>query len=480
MQNISKQASKSRGPLHTVLLAAPLLIVGVASTGCKGDDGSSEDEVGETHGEHGESESGSESESETGEAEVVFWQDVAPIYFENCASCHREGGIGPFSLDNYEDAATWAGASALAVENRVMPPWLVTDDGSCGDWAHSPTLSDEQIDMIVTWAQEGVPEGTPRDDLSIPVPDTLEGDASYDTPNFMPEPQGGVLAEFDEYRCFLIDPELESDRYLTGYAVSPGNEAIVHHVLMMPVEPDIPSYSPGMTNLEVIQALDAESPDRDGWPCFGAAGDNVDISGLPVTWAPGQGVVEFPQGSGYRIAADSLYVIQIHYNMDTPESLGQSDSSKVEVAYADEVEKVGFFDLPDGLLGSLFEGQPDALPAGETAFEYTWEISVDDYIAPGKTSTSLWGFFPHMHERGVSLTARVLNAEGEEVGCLGDVPRWDFGWQLYYFLDQPLVLNEGERLEVTCTFDTSADDEPTMPGWGTRNEMCLAGIYVIP
>src|SRR5690606_29482673 len=59
---------------------------------------------------------------------ITYWQDVAPIYFEHCVGCHREGGIGPFVLDDYPSAAGWASTSATAVENRVMPPWLVTDD----------------------------------------------------------------------------------------------------------------------------------------------------------------------------------------------------------------------------------------------------------------------------------------------------------------------------------------------------------------
>ena len=73
------------------------------------------------------------------------------------------------------------------------------------------------------------------------------------TPNFTPEIQGGDLAAFDEYRCFLVDPQLPGDRFLTGYDVRPGNDAIVHHVLVMPVDPDL-VVADGMTNAEVMQA----------------------------------------------------------------------------------------------------------------------------------------------------------------------------------------------------------------------------------
>ena len=51
-----------------------------------------------------QSTSGSEGEDEGSEEDGgselrTYWDDVAPIHFDNCVSCHREGGIGPFRLD---------------------------------------------------------------------------------------------------------------------------------------------------------------------------------------------------------------------------------------------------------------------------------------------------------------------------------------------------------------------------------------------
>ncbi len=76
------------------------------------------------------------------------------------------------------------------------------------------------------------------------------------------------------------------------------------------------------------------------------------------------------------------------------------------------------------------------------------------------------------------MSVRVLDSQGEELGCVAEVPRWDFGWQLYYFYEQPIVLEQGQSI-VTCSYDTSGDSEPIWPGWGTRNEMCLTGLYLV-
>src|SRR5688572_16186255 len=55
---------------------------------------------------------------------VTFNKDIAPILFANCASCHRPGGAGPFSLLSYSDAAANADEIAAQTLKGHMPPWL--------------------------------------------------------------------------------------------------------------------------------------------------------------------------------------------------------------------------------------------------------------------------------------------------------------------------------------------------------------------
>jgi hypothetical protein len=62
--------------------------------------------------------------------------------------------------------------------------------------------------------------------------------------------------------------------------------------------------------------------------------------------------------------------------------------------------------------------------------------------------------------------------------CIGKVEAWDFEWQRSYFYKTPLRLEAGGEIELTCQYDTSQDRSPVLPGWGTRNEMCLAIMMV--
>src|SRR5215208_1420891 len=54
---------------------------------------------------------------------LTFSRDVAPILFERCATCHRPGQSGPFSLLTYEDVRPRARRIAEVVRSRAMPPW---------------------------------------------------------------------------------------------------------------------------------------------------------------------------------------------------------------------------------------------------------------------------------------------------------------------------------------------------------------------
>src|ERR1041384_5618182 len=55
-------------------------------------------------------------------AAVTFSKDVAPIFYKNCAGCHRPGEIAPMSLLTYNDARPWAKSIREKVANRDMPP----------------------------------------------------------------------------------------------------------------------------------------------------------------------------------------------------------------------------------------------------------------------------------------------------------------------------------------------------------------------
>jgi len=405
---------------------------------------------------------------------VTFWQDVAPIYNAKCVRCHQEGGIGPFRLDNYADAKTHAAVELARVNEGTMPPYFMVHDDSCGTFQADATLTAAEKTTIAAWVEGDQAEGKPVT-LTLPTKPALDGAMDIATPTFAPVPQGGALAEYDDYRCFLLDPPNTSNAFLTGYDVIPGDPSIVHHVLVFAVDPAAMGAG-GRTNGAIMQDMDGASPDRLGWPCFGGAGDGIDINGVPVTWAPGQGVVNYPSGMGFAVSPTDKLVVQVHYNLVDPASAGKTDSTTVRLRFASSVSRSLAFLLPDPFLDSLGNPTPDSLPSGMANTKYTWQRTGADLGLNGIPYVDLVAVMPHMHERGVRQTMMMGPAGG--MTCASRIENWDFHWQEFYLYKTPPRITPDTQLEVTCEFDTSRDRDPVFPGWGTRNEMCLNVLMV--
>jgi mono/diheme cytochrome c family protein len=53
---------------------------------------------------------------------VSYSREVAPILAENCAGCHRDGGIAPFALDSHAMAQGWSPMIREVLMTKRMPP----------------------------------------------------------------------------------------------------------------------------------------------------------------------------------------------------------------------------------------------------------------------------------------------------------------------------------------------------------------------
>ena len=412
-------------------------------------------------------------------AEPTYWSDMAPLFAEHCVRCHADGGIAPFRLDDYSQAKSFAMPIERVTRERIMPPWSVKSDGSCGEFKDSEALSDAEIELVARWVKGGAPEGEKRTVARPAAGPSLSDALEYMTPDFQPQIQGGELAENDEYRCFALDAPSDPT-FITGYEVVPGTPEIVHHVAVLLVDPNAKTElddAPERTNGEQMRALDDESPDRDGWSCYGMAGEGLTIVASPVVWAPGQGVVTYPNDSGVALRPEYKIVVQVHYNLADEKNRGKRDSTALRLQTAKQVENIGIFALQDEFLDTLFDDNgPATLPAGSASALYQWTASGEEIGMEGLSEAKLYGVMPHMHQLGHKYTMTVRQP-GDDERCAAQVDNWDFHWQRMYFYEQPWTIGPGTEISVTCDFDTSSVNQPVKPGWGTRNEMCLATLY---
>ncbi|MCA9488331.1 MAG: monooxygenase [Myxococcales bacterium] len=381
--------------------------------------------------------------------DVPTWQDVAPILEARCLQCHLGEGPAPMSLETYASARAWAPSIAVAVRERTMPPYLVDAGGDCQEFVDPGWLSEEEITTLEAWAEAGAPSGPSVEPLvGSPLARMDDPDVMLDIGvDFLPNESP------DQYRCFITDPGLVTDRYLTGYDVFPGNPEIVHHVTLFTL--DTPAA------IRQAEALDAEDP-VPGYACFGGAGvlQSRQITG----WALGTPETWFPEGTGLLLYAGSRVVVEVHYHTHDG---AEPDRSQVALALEDtvetEAEVVMFYDL------SM------SLAPGEADLPYSFAMDTQGLVGEPVPLT-VWGVFPHMHERGRSI--RLDDTRDGATTCLADVPRWDFNWQRSYFYREPIQLEPTDELRVSCRYDTSGDTEPVPFGESTEDEMCVFGALV--
>jgi hypothetical protein len=94
---------------------------------------------------------------------------------------------------------------------------------------------------------------------------------------------------------------------------------------------------------------------------------------------------------------------------------------------------------------------------------------------------------PHMHLRGKDMLFRAVYPDGRKEVLLS-VPRYDFNWQYFYALKEPLKVPAGTKIECVAHFDNSAanpnnPDPNTEVRWGDQSweEMMLGLVsYFYP
>ena len=123
--------------------------------------------------------------------------------YANCVTCHTEGGIAPFPLDNPELAVRMAPVIAHVVRQGIMPPWPPGPE--------SPPFQDERLlsledkSLLVAWAESGAPLGKPTGqqdgNQQQPVREVQPDLVLALDPPYSPD-----VSRQDDYRCFLLDP----------------------------------------------------------------------------------------------------------------------------------------------------------------------------------------------------------------------------------------------------------------------------------
>jgi hypothetical protein len=392
-------------------------------------------------------------------ADLVTWYaDIQPLVQLHCQRCHQEGGLAPFGLDTMEAVQDRAWSMLDAIDAGEMPPGA--SDPECRDYVgsdrlHLPAAS---RDLLASWIDQEMPTGDPSTAPAPPEADEVLAQVDLEVAlptRYVPRFEDASNPD-NEYRCFYLDPGLDTAAYVSALHPLIDNPALVHHVVLFTAPPgDLPAdYDPAI-----------------GEDCINNVAGN--ITGMMAAWAPGMLPVRFPEGVGLKVGADDLIVMQLHYYASTPEVSEAGDQSGYQFTLVADLAQ----EVQMAPLGT----QSFTIPAGDAAYTVEFELEIPSYVPFTLTA---YGMFPHMHVLGTGYRA-WLEHEGEET-CLVESDRYDFGNQMTYQYLEPMLISPGDTFHYSCTWDNSAENpnqthEPPIDvryGERTDEEMCYAFTYL--
>ncbi|HET8961383.1 hypothetical protein [Nocardioides sp.] len=317
------------------------------------------------------------------------------------------------------------------------------------------------------------------------------------------EPSAPHGAGTDDYRCFLLDPGLDRDAWLTGTNVLPGNPDVVHHVILFRVPPD---------QVDSAESMDAATT-GEGWTCFGGTGldvvESLDDAPWLGAWAPGGAETVNQAGYGVRLDQGSRIVMQVHYNLlagtdedvsATQLRLAPIDRRLTELRTMLLPAPVELPCRPAHDQGALCD-RDAAVADVQERFGRAGGAADGLYFLcgggprPGNVQSctrtvsepaTVRGVAGHMHLLGRSIEVEV-NPGTDRARTILDIPVWDFDNQGATPV-KPYRLAAGDTVKVTCRHVQWLRDElPAFEGqperyvvWGegTTDEMCLGILQV--
>ena len=388
------------------------------------------------------------SAAEPAEGVPTFTKDVAPILFESCVSCHRDGEVAPMSLTTYAETRPWSRAIKDKVATREMPPWHA--DPRFGEFRNARGLTQEQIDTVVAWVDGGAPKG---DDADLPELPAFTVGWMHGEPDYVLEQPVEYLVPAQgevEYLDFFSRVPFEEDIFIQAVEMRPGNRAAVHHS---------GAYMVSMPEGTVLKdglpfTSDGEPLDRDKVQL----GDGNQGTSKLVSYVPGRGYEAYGRGAAKRISAGEYIRWDMHYN-----SMGvdTTDRSKLGFYFYDgePTHEVTNNLSAMGPTTYLVRGQELRFTSRGAGVglpvippnEGDWEIVS---ITAVQNDTTIHGLTPHLHLRGKAMTYVATYPDGQTETLL-NVPIYDFNWQHYYDFAEAKQIPAGSKLTVVTLFDNS-------------------------
>lgn len=380
--------------------------------------------------------------------------EVSRVLAANCQNCHGATPQfgAPMPLMTYDDmakaspknASVKTSAAALARLNdqaNPMPPggtMPAMDRAVLVDW-----LTNGAAPAPATEGECSQGPMQPRDisywkNGLTPLP----GETCHELPVHAgqsgPDGQPYMVRTGEHYEQFYHKVPWGPDQVMTRFGSKFDNLTVVHHWLLFTSSK--PASQIGTHETTVGSTIG-------------------DQSQLIAGWAVGGDHVTFPADTALELTPNGILNAQWHYS--NPGSSAVPDKSLIQVCTVPRSMKANVGSLT--FLGTEnFNGPLGMPPKTMSSFGGS---CLNDSGGP----ITIFGFNPHMHRLGRHMNTVIQRLDGKMETVFDKA--FDFNSQITYVLNKPIVLNAGETIISTCTFDNHTDASVPF-GPSTEQEMC--------
>ncbi len=378
---------------------------------------------------------------------INFADDIAPIIHKNCSKCHIDGEAGPFNLVTYQDVKSKAKLIAYITENRIMPPWPA--DASYTHFANEMVLTQEQIETIKKWVEQGTVAG---DTSKLERPEILRKELQLGKADLIlrfPEKIKVTGNNMDMFLVCKLPYEIPHDTFVRAIEYVAGNKRLVHHVNVHLIQ-----FEDGKKR-NVIEGKNWVNQDQSNSQIIHKElgilhddGTYPAMSPSVCNYLPGSQFSFYPKEiGGYKLSKKgALYLNDMHFG---PSPKDDIDSSYFKIYFSPTPPKRPVQEFQMGTLG-IAPVEPKLVVQPETVKTFHIKADIPEDI-------SVLTIVPHMHLIGKKFWAYAIKPSGDTIRLVR-INNWDFRWQYFYQPKTMLHIPRGSTIYVEGLYDNTSNN----------------------